>query len=220
MKINKFSRFDTPLALLNGLAIIACLYIVFMLVPNERLMGAVQRIFYFHVGSAIACYFAFGIVLICSLGYLATRKSSFDAFSHAACEVGFLFCSITLVTGMIWGHSAWNTWFRWEPRLVTFLLLWFIFFGINALRKFGDPSKIAAHVAVLSILGVANVPLVVYSVKFLPQSAQLHPVVVENGGLRDPMFKVGMFAGMCALIYLQFILVWLRARIELLHRKI
>lgn len=196
-----------------GAAILYSNYLVFLVVPNERVMGPVQKIFYFHVGSAISCYVAFGIVLIASLAYLATRDMRADAVSQAGGEVGFVFCTVVMTTGMIWGHAAWNTWFRWEPRLVTSLLLWLIFLSFNILRAFGDPRKIAAHTAVLGIIGAVTVPLVVFSIKLLPQMAQLHPVVVENRGLKDPSFESTLFICMGSLVLLTMLLIWIRARI-------
>jgi len=193
-------------------------YLVFMVVPNERLMGPVQRIFYFHVGSALACYAAFGIVFVASIWHLINRSWSADAVAEAAGEVGLVFSSIVLVTGMIWGKAAWNTWFSWEPRLVTFLLLWLIFLAFNLLRIFGEPAKVSAQSAVLGIIGVVMIPFVVFSVKFMPQTAQLHPQVIEHSGLKEPIFAYTLAVTAAALILLQFLLVWIRARIGL--RKI
>jgi heme exporter protein C len=194
-------------------------YLVFLDVPNEKIMGPVQRIFYFHVGSAMACYVAFAIVLVAGLAFLANRDPKMDVLGEAAGEVGFVFCTLVLGSGMIWGHSAWNTWFRWEPRLVTFLLLWLLFLGFNLLRRFGDPRKIGAHSAVLGIIGAISVPLMVFSIKLLPRTAQLHPQVVEGGGLKDPRMKFAFFFSMVALIVLQFFLVVLRHRIGLLELR-
>ncbi len=189
-------------------------WLVFMVVPNERVMGAVQRIFYFHVGSAFACYAAFAVVFIASVYYLATRSRTADILSVAAGEVGFVFCTIVLITGMIWGHSAWNTWFRWEePRLVTFLVLWLIFLSFTILRNFGDPTKTATHGAVLGILGAVSVPLVVFSIKLLPQSARLHPEVLEHGGLKDPSYWWAFGLSSVALVLLAGLLVWVRYRV-------
>jgi len=188
-------------------------YLVFMEVPNERVMGPVQRIFYFHVGTAIACYCSFGIVLIASLAYLANREWKADVVSEAAGEVGFVFCTIVLITGMIWGNAIWNTWFSWEPRLVTFLLLWLIFLGFNLLRFFGDERKVGLHSAVLGIIGAVTVPIMVYSIKLLPQLHQLHPEVLEKGGLEDSSMKVTFFFTMGAVVFFQFVLVWIRSRL-------
>lgn len=192
---------------------IVVLHYIFQVVPNERIMGPVQRIFYFHVGAAVACYCSAAVVLVASLGYLSTRNWKWDVWLEAAGEVGFIFCTIVLASGMIWAKSAWNVWFRWEPRLVTFLLMWFIFLSFTLLRVFGDKERIAQHSAVLGLLGACTVPLVVFSIKFLPQFAQLHPQVVGNRGLRHPTFYEAMFLSMAVLVVFQFVLVWLRARL-------
>jgi heme exporter protein C len=189
-------------------------YYVFMVVPDELVMGAVQRVFYFHVASALACYAAFAVVFVASLTFLATRKVRADLLAVAAGEVGFVLCSVVLVTGMIWGHSAWNTWFRWEePRLVTFLVLWLIFLSFTVLRNFGDQAKTAVHGSILGLLGALSVPIVYVSIKFLPQSARLHPEVIERGGLKDPSYWQAFGVSVAALMALCATLIWLRYRI-------
>jgi len=212
------SNAKTPLSLslmllLTGLLIPVCHYLVFMVVPNERTMGPVQRILYFHVGSAFACYCSAALVLGGGLWYLATRESRADLLARAAAEVGFVFCSMVLFSGMIWGHSSWNTWFRWEPRLVTFLLLWFVFLAFNLLRTFGDRAKVAVHSAVLGIVGAITVPLVVFSVYFLPNVPQLHPKEVVVGGLAHPYYRITFWSCVFTLILLQSVLVWIRVRL-------
>lgn len=220
--MKRFPKSEVQLGLLiaSFLAVSYALYLVFLVVPNERIMGPVQRIFYFHVGSAFACYCAAAIVLISSLAYLANRGETADVILQAAGEVGFVFCSITLFTGMIWGYSAWNTPFQMEPRLVSTLFLWLIFLGICILRTFGDPEKVAAHSAVLGIVGAVSVPIVVFSVKFVSTLGQLHPQVIQNRGLRDPSFYEAFGLASLALILLQFLLVLLRSRIGLLERRV
>lgn len=187
-------------------------YLIFMVVPNEVVMGPVQRIFYFHVGSAIACYVAILVLVSASLAYLATRYNRYDGLAEAAGEVSLLLSSIVLATGMIWGHRAWNTWFSWEPRLVSFLLLWLVLLAYFTLRRFDEPSRVGSHSAVLAIIGAINVPIVVYSIKLLPNIAQLHPQVVENRGLKDPSFQSTMFISMLAFSVLTIWMIALRAR--------
>jgi heme exporter protein C len=192
-----------------------------MVVPNEQVMGAVQRVFYFHVAGALACYAAFAVVLVSSLWYLASRSAKADLVSAASGEVGFIFCTIVLLTGMIWGHSAWNTWFRWEePRLVTFLVLWFIFLSFTVLRNFGDPTKTATHSSVLGLMGALSVPLVYVSIKFLPQSQRLHPEVLEHGGLKHPSYWQAFGLSVVAMFVLTGLLIWVRYRIGVLESRV
>lgn len=217
---NILTKFQTLIILAVSLAVLYAAHLVFMVVPNERIMGPIQRVFYFHVGSAVACYCAAAVVLLGSLMHLATREIRYDYVSQSAAEVGLLFCSITLISGMIWGKVAWNTWFEWrEPRLVTFLLLWIIFLSLNLFRSLGDPERVAGQASALGILSAVTVPLVVFSVKLLPQSAQLHPQVVENSGLKHPSYWTAFFVSMAALTALQFLLIWLRWRIAVLERS-
>jgi len=195
-------------------------YFIFMVVPNEQIMGAVQRVFYFHVATALACYAAFFAVFVASISYLTTRNKRHDIFGVAAGEVGFVFCTIVLITGMIWGHSAWNTWFRWEePRLVTFLVLWLIFLSFTVLRNFGDPAKTAVHGSILGIIGAASVPLVYASIKLLPQSARLHPEVIEHGGLKDPSYWQAFGISVGGMLCLCALLVWVRYRIGIADER-
>lgn len=214
------SKIDQLFLGLSALSIFAATYLIFMVVPNERTMGAVQRILYFHVGSAIATYLCAAILLLCSLQYIASRSLRADAYGEAAGEVGFLFCSIVLFSGMIWGHSAWNTWFRWEPRLVSFLLMWFVFLSLNLLRAFGDKQRLPLHAAVLGIVGACTVPLVMFSIHFLPRSEQLHPQQVVAGGLEHPSYKIALFVSMVALVLLKITLIRFRARIGMCERQI
>ena len=195
-------------------------YQVFALVPNEVTMGPVQRILYFHVGSAIACYTAVAILLISSLGYIATRSASLNHLAVAANEVGVVFCSIVLITGMIWGNAAWNTPFRLEPRLVSSLILWLILVSILVLRRFGDLEKRETHAAVLSVIGAVMIPIVILSMRLLPQIGQLHPRVAENPSALPDGFRTAMSWAIYACMALQFALIWLRARVEDLRLRV
>jgi heme exporter protein C len=194
-------------------------YLVFVWVPNEAVMGPVQRIFYFHFGAAIATYLCMFGVLIASLGFLSTGRKVFDSISTACGEVGLLTCSIVMFTGMIWGQVAWNTPFRWEPRLVTLLFLLLIYISFVALRTFGDGEKLAKQSAVLGVLGALTVPAVMYSIHLLPQFAQLHPVVVERRGLREESFRTTMMVCMIAMISLSMLLIVVRTKIAELEKK-
>ncbi|RIL11319.1 MAG: cytochrome C assembly protein [Proteobacteria bacterium] len=215
-----YFRAQLGLVVVTFLALLWANYMVFMVVPNERVMGPIQRIFYFHVGSAFAAYFAIAAALIASLGYLATRSKKMDLLLEAAGEVGFVFCTIVLLSGMIWAKTAWNTYFNWEPRLVSFLLLWMIFLSFVILRHFGDPARVSQHSAILGIVGAVTVPIVVFSIDLLPQMAQLHPQVVSKQGLRDPSYYQALAIASFGLICLQFLLIWIRAQIGFLHRRV
>jgi heme exporter protein C len=194
------------------------LYLIFVGSPIEAQMGAVQKIFYFHVAAATACYLGTAALLAASLWWLATRAPEADALNEAGAEIGGIFCAIVLISGMIWGHSAWNTWFRWEPRLVSHLILLLVFLSLRLLRLWGAPDQTPAHAAVLGILAALTVPLVIFSIKLFPGVAQLHPVVIERGGLA-PEFHAPLWISTIALGLFSLLLLALRFRIGLLERR-
>ena len=107
---------------LAWLAILGTLYLVFVYVPTERTMGIVQRIFYYHVPSAMMSFLAFFIVLVASVAYLITRRRGWDITAQAAAELGVVFCSIVLITGPIWAKPIWGIWWTWDARLTLTLV--------------------------------------------------------------------------------------------------
>jgi len=206
---------------LSTIVVFAALYFVFLIAPNESTLGAVQRVFYFHVPSAIVSYLMLGVVLLSSISYLYTRKSVWDHIAKSAASIAFLFCCCVLVTGMIWGYSSWNRIWNWEPRLTSFLILWLVLLSYSVLRQYAvDDSRQAAFAAVLGILAALNVPVVIFSIKLWQDAYQLHPEVVAQNGLRDPLFGYGLIVAGLAILLLAVWLFLLKLRTVLLQEEI
>ena len=143
-------------------------------------MGLVQRIFYVHVPSAWVAFLAFGIVALCSLGYLWLRDERLDAIAVAAAELGTIFTTVVLITGPLWGKIAWGAWWVWDARLTLTLILWFIYLGYFMLRGAAEnPERGKRFGAVLAIIGVVDIPLIHISVNWFrsqhPQAVVLRP---------------------------------------------
>lgn len=173
---------------------------IFMVVPSEQVMGAVQRIFYFHVGSALTAYLMIAVLFVASCFYLSSKKTEWDLLADSSASLAFVFSSIVLATGIIWGHSAWNVWWRWEPRLVSFLVLWLVLFSYIILRSFMQgEAKERVFAAVLGVIAAINVPVVIFSIKLLSHREQLHPEVVAKQGLADPRFGTALLLAVLAL---------------------
>jgi heme exporter protein C len=163
--------------------------------------GIVQRVFYFHVPFAMAAFLGFTIVLIASIGFLVNGKRSWDAMAEAAAEIGLVCCSVVLLTGPVWGKFAWGTWWTWDARLTSTLVLWLIYAGYLVLRSYmADDARVRRYAAVLGIIGALNVPIVYFSVQWFRTQ---HPqtFIAEKGGV-DPAMMVSLQLGMLAVFTL------------------
>ncbi|MDI3269811.1 MAG: cytochrome c biogenesis protein CcsA [Bacillota bacterium] len=137
------------------------LLLAFLYAPPEAVMGEMVRFLYFHVGSAWVAFLAFGITALASILFLWQRRFLYDQWAAASAEIGVLFTAITLITGMFWARAVWNVWWRWEPRLTTTLILWFIFVAYLLIRSaIEDRQRRGVVAAVVGLVGFANVPLV------------------------------------------------------------
>jgi heme exporter protein C len=147
------------------------------LAPTESTMGHAQRILYVHVPVAWLGLVAFLAMAGSGLAYLSRRNLSWDHWFQAAGELGWLSGGLTLVTGSLWAHEAWGTWWEWDPRLTTAFILWTIYSAVLLVRAgIDDPHRRARVGAVLAILGAADVPLVVMATRWF---RGLHPAAPE-----------------------------------------
>ncbi len=162
------------------LAILLALYFAFLYAPTERTMGDVQRIFYFHVSSAWVSFLAFFVVCIASIAFLRTGKEYWDRLAVCSAELGVLFITIVLLTGPLWAKPVWNTYWTWDARLTTSLILWLIYVAYLMLRNYvADRERGARLAAVFGIVGFVDVPIVYMSIRWW---RTLHPSPVIGGG--------------------------------------
>ena len=163
--LGRLPSLKTALAAITGVMMLVDLYLIFMVAPTDSVLGHVQRVFYFHVPIAIMSFLAFFVVFIGSLMFLIKRTPKWDAIAHASAEVGVVFVTLALITGIIWARPIWNTWWTWEPRLTTTLILWLIYVAYLMVRSYApSQSKGAIYAAVVGIIGFIDVPIVYYSV--------------------------------------------------------
>jgi len=162
--------------------------LVFGFTPDDALMGFSQKIMYVHVPAIWSAYVAFFIVFFCSIGYLWRRGEGMDRVARCAAEVGVVFCGIALASGSLWGRPTWGTYWIWDARLTTTLLLFLIFVGYGLLRRFGGPGEQSARLAaVIGIVGFLDIPLIHLSVNWWRTLHQTSSVFkVDAGGAPKP----------------------------------
>ena len=189
-------------------------YFAFVFAPEDLAQGAMQRIFYIHVPSAWICFVAFGITFASSIYYLSRRDMRADALAAASAEIGVLFTTVVLVTGMMWGHAIWGVYWTWEPRLTSFLVLWLLYLAYLAVRAYvPDPSRRARFSAVLGIVAFVYVPIIYLSVNWW---RTLHPqqVVITSDGPHMPAeMVIALMVGLTTFTLVYAYLVRLRLQV-------
>jgi heme exporter protein C len=147
---------------------------VFLATPVELTMGPIQKIFYLHLPVAINTFLACALSCVASVGYLWQRRLWWDDLAVAAARVAMLLCTIVLLTGMIWGKSAWGQWWTWSPRLTFSLVLWLLYVVYLMIRPSVASARRRAIIsAVYGVIAFLDVPLVYLSVRLMPQD--IHP---------------------------------------------
>src|SRR5436309_2830868 len=193
------------------LLVAGSLYAAFARAPVEAQMGVVQKIVYIRVPSATVTLLALGLTFAASIAFLATRAWMWDAVAASSCEVGMVFATIVLVSGPLWARSAWNTWWTWEPRLTTFLILWVLYGGYHIVRSSVAESSKRTISSVLGIVLFVNLPIVWKSVEWWRGS--LHPrSVTMTGEMRQTLLL-----SMAAWILFFAVVLWERLRLEMLQ---
>lgn len=188
---------------------------IFLYAPSDALQGPEQRIFYLHVSSAIAAFASFAVVLVGGILYLRNESIAADRWARSGALVGVVFTTVTLVMGMLWARPVWNTWWTWDARLTSTLVLWIIYAGYLLVRQLAEPGRQAARIgAVVGIFGFIDVPIVYFSVSWW---RTLHPgSVIARNALPPEMLATFLFTMLCTLT-LAAVMIAIRFRIETLQ---
>ena len=214
------------LTTLTGLMLLAATYMAFIYAPTEATMGAVQRIFYFHVGAAWAGALAFLVTVVAGVAYLIGGQRRWDIVGHSSVEVGLALITMTLASGPVWAQFAWGKPWTWDPKLTASAVMWLSYAAYLMLRQgIEDPTRRARFGAVYGIVAFSSVIMVFFGVRFI--SATIHPVVV-GGSAGTPKGEFGMTARMLHAMIFSFVtftfvyatLLWHRIRLERLFDRV
>ena len=200
-------------------------YLALVFAPTELVMGPVQRVFYFHIGTAWTALMGFILAAVFSVTYLVTKNLKWDRLQVASIEVSLVFFFLTIVLGSIWARPAWNTWWTWDPRLTTAAVTELIYIAYFMLRQgIEDPEKRARFGAVYTLLGGISAPITFMVIRLY---RTIHPVVIgganpeaEGGFSMTPDMRTAFFFALFAFTVIFIDLIWHRIRLGVLQEKV
>ena len=206
-------RGEPWVALVIAALLVTATIAILLIAPEESTMGDAQRIVYVHVAVAWCALAGFVAAAGAGLWYLVRRNPAADHWALASAEVGWLCATLTLITGSLWAHEAWNTWWTWDPRLTTSLILWALYAGYFVLRGSIEDSRGRARAAaVLNLIGVLDVPLVVMATRWF---RGIHPRTPEM----EPTMRLVLLGSIVSFTALfAYLIVRRRNQLELLQR--
>lgn len=205
--------------------VITALLMVFLYAPLEQVMGAVQKVFYFHVASSWLGMLAFATAAVAAVAYLITKKDIWDMVEVSGVEIGLVFMLVGVITGSIWARPAWNTWWTWDPRLTTTTVMELAYAAYLMLRSgIEDPDRRARFGAVYSIIAFISVPLTFFSIRLF---RTIHPVVIgantagsEGSFAMTPAMSQTFGFAILAFSVLFVAVLWHRVRLAQLDSKV
>src|SRR6476620_8618496 len=195
----------TAATLVAALLMPAAVALIFFYVPSDVDQGYSQRIFYFHVPIALTTYTLFAWRAVNAAPYLSTGREELDLQTYVPMHLGVIFGSLTLVTGSIWAHISWGTWWDWGSReLNTFLIIFLFYCAYFMLRFSVEPGeRRARYSAVYALLGVGLIPVSVLAVH-LGQDI-IHPITfTRHGANMDNSMLLTFLVSLAAMLVLAY----------------
>ncbi|HWN74268.1 MAG TPA: cytochrome c biogenesis protein CcsA [Candidatus Udaeobacter sp.] len=189
------------------LLVIASAYAAFFIAPEERTMGLIQRIFYFHVSSAWAGFTAFFLCFLGNLLYVWRRDQKYDWLAVSGAEVGLAFTTVVLITGPIWAHPVWGIWWTWDARLTSTFVLWLLYVSYLLLRTLvEEPDRRALLSSLFGIFAFLDVPLVFGAIRWW-RTQHPQPVIMggQGSGLDPTMKSVFFFSALAMHVFMLFL---------------
>jgi heme exporter protein C len=203
-------------AMATVLCIGTALYLGFTAPPDYQ-QGRTVLILFIHVPAATMAMTVYGAIAICSLLSLVWRHPLSDTAARAAAPFGALFTTLGLITGSLWGKPMWGTYWVWDARLTSFLLLLFLYLGYMALwNAIEDETRAARAAAILALVGAVNIPIIKFSVNWWNTLHQGESIV---SGALAPVFLAPLLIMMLGYLLLFLTLWMIRIRTAILERR-
>ncbi len=213
-------RLSPLLAVLAAGLLAVGLYMSFTAPPDYQ-QGETVRIMYIHVPSAWLGMMAYGLMCVSALGTLVWRHPMADVSAKAAAPLGAVFTFLALLTGSLWGKPMWGTYWVWDARLTSFLILFIMYLGLIALwRTMEDPTRAARMVAILILVGSVNLPIIKFSVDWWNTLHQPASVFRMGGSTIDPALLTPLLIMALGFTVLFFWLHFQAMKAEVLRRRV
>jgi heme exporter protein C len=189
--------------------------------PDDYQQGATVKIMFIHVPNAWLSMFVWGLMSVAALGTLVWRHPLADVAAKCAAPLGAAFTFLALITGSLWGRPMWGTYWVWDARLTSVLVLFLMYLGIMALwRTVEDPSRAARAVAILTLVGAINLPIIKFSVDWWNTLHQPSSVLRMDGPAIHPSILIPLLVMALAFTLLFLTLHMAAMRNEILRRRV
>ena len=197
------------------------LYLAWFVAPADYQQGETVRIMFLHVPAAWLALFFYTIMTVSALGTLVWRHPLADVSQKAAAPIGAAFTLICLVTGSLWGKPMWGTYWVWDARLTSVLILFLMYCGTLALwQAIEEPARAARSVAILTLVGAINVPIVKFSVDWWNTLHQPASVLRAGGPAIHPSMLYPLLIMAVGFTFLGVALHLAGMRVEILRRRV
>ena len=197
------------------------LYLSFFVAPPDYQQGETVRIMFVHVPAAWLAMFGYMLIAVAALGTLIWRHPLADVAAKTAAPIGATFCFIALVTGSLWGKPMWGTYWVWDARLTSMLVLFLLYLGLIALwQAIDEPGRAGRAAANLALVGVVNIPIIKFSVDWWNTLHQPASIVRAGGPTIDPSMLWPLLVMIVAFTLIFVLLHLIAMRAEIYRRRV
>jgi len=197
------------------------LYLAFFVAPPDYQQGETVKIMFIHVPAAWLGMFGYVLIAVAALGTLIWRHPLADVAAKTAGPIGATFTFVALVTGSLWGKPMWGTYWVWDARLTSVLVLFLLYLGLLALwQAIEEPGRAGRAAAILALVGAVNIPIIHYSVVWWNTLHQPASVFRVGGPTIDPSLLAPLLVMALAFTLLFILLHLISMRAEILRRRV